>query len=192
MDKPRVFDPARRKRLSSAGRRRRLPAEKILAEIGLGPGDVFVDIGCGTGFFTIPAAGRVGRLGRVYGLDIAPEMIADLVVSASQKKLANVQAILALAGKPRLPRGATFYFLANVLHEVPDKRALLGAILRSGNRRSKLVIIDYYRKKTEHGPPLKDRIPLKKAVSLIRKAGFRTERAWRVNAEEYGLIAVPK
>ena len=91
MSKPRVFDPSRRHRLSSSERRRRLPPEKILAEIGLGPGDTFVDIGCGTGFFTLPAAMRVGPSGKAIGLDISPEMIADLVVSASQKKLANVR-----------------------------------------------------------------------------------------------------
>ena len=192
MSKPRVFDPARRRRLNSSERRKRLPPHKILSEIGLKPGDTFVDIGCGTGFFTLPAALRVGPSGKAIGIDISPEMISDLILSASQKKLANIRALLSPPSKPRLPRGATFYFIANVLHEVPNKLALLCAVRRSGHRRSKLVLIDFYRKKTKHGPPLKERIPLKKAVSLIRRAGFRPARSWRVNTEEYGLIAIPK
>ena len=188
----RVFDPVRRRRLSSAERRRRLPPGKILAEIGLKPGDTFVDIGCGTGFFTLPAAMRVGPAGEAIGIDISPEMIADLVLSASKKKLANIRAILTPPSISRLPRGADVYFLANVLHEVKDKQAFLLAVRSAATRKSRLIVIDFYKNKSEHGPPLRERIPLDELKALLKKAGFTTFRVWRVNNEEYGLLAVPK
>lgn len=189
MNKPRVFDPARRHRLSSSERRGRLPPEKILAEIGLGQGDVFVDIGCGTGFFTLPAATRVGPAGKAIGIDISPEMISDLVLSAAKQGLTHVKAVLSPPGKPRLPRGADVYFLANVLHEVPDKHALLRAVRRNVTRKSRLVVIDFYKKRTDHGPPLQERISLAGLESLLKKAGFAILRVWRVNTEEYGVIS---
>ena len=43
--------------------------EDILREIGLETGMTFLDIGCGNGFFTLPAARMVGPAGQVYGLD---------------------------------------------------------------------------------------------------------------------------
>jgi len=192
MSKPRVFDPARRKRLCSAERHKRLPPHKILSEIGLKPGDTFVDIGCGTGFFTLPAAVLVGPRGRVVGLDISPEMISDLILAAAKKGLTHVKAVLSPPGKPRFPRGTDVYFLANVLHEVADKAALLRAVRRNATRKSRLVVIDFYKKKTEHGPPLRERISLAGLESLLNKAGFATLRVWPVNTEEYGLIAIPK
>jgi len=189
---PHTFDPARRKRLCSAERRRRLPPGKILAEIGLNTGDTFVDIGCGTGFFTLPAAVRVGPGGKTIGIDISPEMISDLILAALKKGLTQVKAVLSPPGKPRLPRGADVYFLANVLHEVKDKQAFLLAVRSAATRKSRLVVIDFYKNKSEHGPPLRERIPLAELKALLKKAGFTTFRVWRVNNEEYGLLAVPK
>jgi hypothetical protein len=54
---------------------------------------------------------------------------------------------------------------------------------------SRLVIIDFFRKKTEHGPPLRDRIPLRELRRLLAATGFKVERVFRPNGEEYGVIA---
>ena len=44
--------------------------EKILTSIGVAPGMVFIDIGCGHGYFALPAARRVVCLkGKVYAVD---------------------------------------------------------------------------------------------------------------------------
>jgi ubiquinone/menaquinone biosynthesis C-methylase UbiE len=49
--------------------------EAILYEIGLKPGQAFVDIGCNDGFFAIPEARMVDSSGKVYGLDADLEVI---------------------------------------------------------------------------------------------------------------------
>lgn len=50
--------------------------EKLVVMAGLQPGDVVLDVGCGTGTFAIAAARRVGPSGSVHGIDASPEMIA--------------------------------------------------------------------------------------------------------------------
>jgi ubiquinone/menaquinone biosynthesis C-methylase UbiE len=52
--------------------------ENILLSIGLKPGSTFIDLGCGDGFFAVPAANIVGRNGRVYALDMNSEAIDRL------------------------------------------------------------------------------------------------------------------
>ena len=52
--------------------------ENVLAEIGLKSGMTFADIGCGQGFFTIPAAKIVGESGKVYASDISETNIQKL------------------------------------------------------------------------------------------------------------------
>ena len=55
--------------LDEATRRSWFNPEKVLADAGLRSGMVFVDVGCGDGFFTIMAAQLVGEKGMVYAVD---------------------------------------------------------------------------------------------------------------------------
>jgi len=45
---------------------------KVLRAIGVKPGQVVLELGCGPGFFTIPAGKIVGEEGLVYALDLHP------------------------------------------------------------------------------------------------------------------------
>ena len=60
------FNPENRKKLTSKEREAILPPALVLKDIGLGSHTVWADIGCGTGFFTIPLAKEVQQ---VYALD---------------------------------------------------------------------------------------------------------------------------
>jgi ubiquinone/menaquinone biosynthesis C-methylase UbiE len=52
--------------------------EKIFSAIGLSAGMIFVDIGCGEGYFALPAARRVGPCGKVWTADINSDAVAAL------------------------------------------------------------------------------------------------------------------
>ena len=189
---PHKFDPVHRRRLCSSDRVKRLPPDKILKTIGLGSGGTFVDIGCGTGLFALPAAKVVGPRGKVFGLDISRDMLDDLSRSAAGLGLKNIETRLAAETESRLPRGASVYFMANVFHELSDRAAYLRNIRKSMGPGSRLVIIDYLKKRTLHGPPLGERVSMATAKSLLTAHGLILRKAWRVNEEEYGLIARPR
>ena len=84
------FDPENRKKLNSKQRQEILPPAQILMDIGLGSHTVWADIGCGTGFFTIPLANEVKQ---VYALDIRTEMLSDLSESLTQLQIQNVNVL---------------------------------------------------------------------------------------------------
>jgi ubiquinone/menaquinone biosynthesis C-methylase UbiE len=175
--------------LLSPERFRRLPPRKILRRVGLKKDDTFVDIGCGTGFFSLPAAALVGQGGAVYSLDISPRMLDDLVAAARREGILNLKAILSTESGRELPRGASHYFMANVFHELDDKKAYLGLLHRRLGPESRLAIVDYHKRRTEHGPPVAHRISRRQAGILLASAGFRLVDAFEVNSEEYGLVA---
>ena len=83
----------RRFRHDDEDRRQWQDPDAILAAIGLGPDMVFIDLGCGEGYFSLPAARIVGAKGRVYALDINPESIGNLETAAEQESLGNVTAM---------------------------------------------------------------------------------------------------
>jgi len=183
------YDDSRFKRLMSSKRRKELPPPQIFDEIGLRGGQTLVDIGAGPGFFTLPAAAIVGPTGRVIGLDISPVMVKELRKNAALKKLKNVHALLSAETAAKLPIGADFYFMANVFHELDNRAAYLRRIRKSMSAGSRLVIIDFLKKKTSHGPPLRERIALREIVKILIAAGFAVDRVFRPNSAEYGVIA---
>ena len=65
------------------------PAQDLLlAEAALEPGDRVVDLACGTGLVTFPAAEQVGPNGRVVGTDISEQMVVTAREEAKRRGLA--------------------------------------------------------------------------------------------------------
>lgn len=55
-----------------------MPPAKTLRGLGLGRGMSFLDVGCGPGYFSIPACGVVGKYGRVLACDVSPVMVKEV------------------------------------------------------------------------------------------------------------------
>lgn len=68
--------------------------EEILEEAGIMQGFQVLEYGCGTGSYTIPAAGMVGESGRVYALDIHPLSIRTVEKKAAKEGIDNIETIL--------------------------------------------------------------------------------------------------
>lgn len=64
--------------------------ENLLKKVGVRPGDLVLDFGCGNGCYTIPAAKRTGERGVVYALDTRRYALKELVQEASNRNLGNV------------------------------------------------------------------------------------------------------
>jgi demethylmenaquinone methyltransferase/2-methoxy-6-polyprenyl-1,4-benzoquinol methylase len=93
----RVMDSPLRYRLSNP--------VTILEGAGIQPGQEVLEIGCGTGFFTVPAAELVGGDGRVYALDPHPLAIEEVTRKIQDATLANVSLIRGDATEPGLASG---------------------------------------------------------------------------------------
>ena len=120
------FNPKDMQRLDSPERRKILPPKKTLNMIGLNKNQIFIDIGCGIGYFSIPASKSVGIKGKVYALDTSIEMIQELERRISENKITNIETIISDPYDFKLNSDiATFAFMANVLHEVDEKEIFL-------------------------------------------------------------------
>jgi ubiquinone/menaquinone biosynthesis C-methylase UbiE len=76
---------------------------KALSAAGLASGQRVLEVGCGPGFFTVPAARMVGARGVVYALDISPLALARVQEKIDEAQVANVKTILADAARTGLP-----------------------------------------------------------------------------------------
>ncbi len=157
-------------------RRKWQKPEAILAEAGLGSGSTFVDIGCGGGFFSIPAARIVGSHGRVYGLDSDVEAVAMLKEAAEKEGLSNLAVKNGDAEGTVLCDGcADIVFLGVVLHEFNDSAKVLKNAKRMLKPDGRLVALEWKKEQMPMGPPLEHRLSEEDLAGLLKRAGFAVE-----------------
>jgi len=69
--------------------------QEVLAALDLKAGETIADIGAGSGYFTFRIAHHVGPKGRVYAVDVSPDMIRHINRRIRELKIKNVVSILA-------------------------------------------------------------------------------------------------
>jgi ubiquinone/menaquinone biosynthesis C-methylase UbiE len=108
---------------------------KTLKATGIKPGQQVLEVGCGPGFFTIPAAKLVGDDGCVHAIDLHPLAIKAVEEKLQKSGLTNVKVTLADAAKTGLPSDSIdLAFLFGVAHALPLEQVLpeLHRVLKPG------------------------------------------------------------
>ena len=151
--------------------------EIIFRELALKDGDVFLDLGCGTGDYSVRAAKEVGDEGIIYAADIRKELLDSLAERASATGLGTIR-VVAMDLRNPLPfrdAGIDICLISTVLH-VPDvwkerERIFpeLRRVMRPGGR---LAVIECKKEKTPFGPPLSMRISPDELETCISRHGF--------------------
>jgi ubiquinone/menaquinone biosynthesis C-methylase UbiE len=164
--------------------------EKILAEIGLTPGMTFVDLGCGDGFFAIPAARMVEPKGKVIAVDIDEGAIGRLRQHAAEEGLGQLSAEIGAAEETIACEGcADFVFFGINLHDFDDPAQVIRNAKRMLRPSGKLVDLDWKAQPMSFGPPLEKRFSISKARELIESAGFHITSVAESEPYHYTIIA---
>jgi ubiquinone/menaquinone biosynthesis C-methylase UbiE len=101
----------------------------IVGKMNLRDGDRVADIGSGTGYFSRKIARRVAPLGRVYAVDIQPQMLELLGKYAREEGIDNILPVLGEDGNPRLPDGEIdWVLLVDAYHEFQQPEVMLERI----------------------------------------------------------------
>jgi len=131
--------------LMRATREKEERCETLLEALHLKPGQVVADVGCGNGFYTFRLAERVGAKGKIYAVDVQPEMLALL---AEQSKLRgdpkNIEAVLGTELDPKLPAGSLdLAFLVDVYHELSHPAEMLAALRKALKPTGRIVLVEF-------------------------------------------------
>lgn len=102
------------------------------------------DLGCGNGYHTLPLAKAVGKDGKVFAVDLQPEMLTLLRQRAEASDLANVTLIEATVDDPKLPPASCdLVLLVDVYHELSHPVRVMTRVreaLRPGGR---VVLVEF-------------------------------------------------
>ena len=130
--------------LEREGRDAEQQPDKVIAVMGLKPGDVVADIGAGTGYFARRMAPVVGPEGKVYGQEIQPEMLALLEEYAAREGLQNIETVLGTETELRLPPNSLDWaILVDVYHEFQQPEPMLASIREALKPTGKVALIEY-------------------------------------------------
>ncbi len=184
------FPPERREVLKAEDRNDWIPPVPILRAAGLEAGQVVVDVGAGTGFWTAPSARLVGPSGTVFAVDVEPLMLDEISSLVAEQDLSNVRIVQSDDASIPLDNGvADLAVLGFVLHEPPDVDAFLAEIVRLLKPDGRVLVIEWQDHPTEAGPPLEYRVSAEEARALLGAAGLAVERLESPTNDVYILLA---
>ncbi|HEY0713846.1 MAG TPA: methyltransferase domain-containing protein [Polyangia bacterium] len=134
------------RRFEGAGREIFDNRHAIVEKSGIAPGMKVVDVGAGTGLFSVLFADAVGTTGRVYAVDIIPKFLAHTEERARRAGLRNLETRLGDERSVPLPEASVdLMFLCDTYHHFEYPRSMNASMFRALRPGGTLVLIDFVR-----------------------------------------------
>ena len=162
-----------------------------LAKLGLTDGMKVVDLGAGSGFYSIEAGRKVGASGRVYAIDVQKDLLERLRSHASSQGVNNIEVVWGNAekiGGTKLREGIADRVIAsNILFQIEKHDEFCLEIKRILKPAGKVLVVDW-----SGVTPLSPKaiVPSMKAEMLFQKAGFKLEQSFEAGDHHYGLVFI--
>ncbi len=178
--------------LDEATRRSWYNPEAVLKEAGLSTGMVFVDVGCGDGFFSFLAAKSVGQGGFVYAVDSDVKAIDQLKKKAETENLSNIVAKAGVAENTVFcSECADVVFFSMVLHDFRDAVVVLENAKKMLKPEGRLVDLDWKKQRMPFGPPFEIRFSEADVAGLLKMTGFTVKSLMDAGEYHYLITARP-
>jgi SAM-dependent methyltransferase len=159
---------------------------EVIQALNLAPSSVVADIGSGTGYFSIRLAHFVPK-GRVFGVDIEPDMVKYLADRARRDGLTNVTAVAGKPDDPRLPAKVDVVMMVDVFHHVVGRVQYFRGLRNSLKAGGRVAIIDY-KMDSPMGPPASERIAPDGVKAELHAAGYVLAKEYDFLPNQYFLV----
>jgi len=161
---------------------------EVIQALSIQPGEIIADIGAGSGYFTFRLAPHVGNTGRVYAVDVSPDMIRHLQVRLRDAGLRNVSPVLALSDDPLVPEPVDRVLIVDVWHHIEDQPRYLQRLRKLLKPGGQLILIDFHKRDLPVGPPPSMKIAREEVLQQITAAGFQLEAEHTFLPYQYFLV----
>lgn len=112
----------------------------------VGIGMAVADVGAGTGLFTRMFAPLVGEKGRVFAVDISPDFVDHIVVTARKDNLKNIEGVVCKPDSVGLPEASVdLVFICDTYHHFEFPHKTMQSIHKALKPGGRVVLVDYQR-----------------------------------------------
>lgn len=182
--------------LDSAERDQDQKPAQVVEALALKPGMAVADLGSGSGYFTRRFVEAVTDRGKVYAVDVEPEMLDYVKASLDRAQTPySVEFILAGPDSPRLPRESVdLIFVCNVAHHLENRATYFANVTSALKPGGRVAIIDFYPddRSGNLGFPKRHLVAHDTLVAEMAKAGYRLFREHGFLPKQYFLEFVPE
>ncbi len=180
-------------RIVSGGNELLQPRTLLKDHLGIKPGQIVADFGCGgAGFFVLAAARLVGDQGQVYAVDIVKTVLASVDGKVKMQGLYNVKTVwsdLEVYGAMDITEQSVDYgLLVNTLFQSKKHEEILREVTRVIKPGGKLLIVDWNETPVPFGPPMSDRIKVEYLREKVPMLGYREEKFFEAGQYHFGLV----
>ena len=170
-----------------------IDVDAFYRELDLKAGTTFLDVACGRGAYCLKASEIVGSAGTVYAVDLWPEGIEQLKVSAVEKNALNINAFVSDAGRhiPVDDQVVDVCLMATVLHDFVDDQIseeVLHEIVRVLKTGGMLAIVEFKKIDGPPGPPVHIRLSPEAVGDLLAPYGFAKIKLTDVGPFNYLML----
>ena len=166
---------------------------EVITALGLREGETVADIGAGSGYFALRFAHHVGERGRVYAVDISPDMIRHINRRLRDLNVTNVVTILADPDDPLLPdRSVDRFFICDTWHHIEDQPGYLARMKKMLKPGGQVVMVDFQKRELPIGPPIAMKISREDLLDQMQRGGFRLAKEYTFLPYQYFLIFSPE
>ena len=125
-------------------REREERSDLLLRILAPAPGSVVADVGAGTGYYARRIADLIGPTGKVYAVDVQPEMVAMLQSVAKQRAYGHITPVLGGVNDIKLPAASVdLAIMVDVYHELEFPYEVLASIVRAVKPGGRVVFVEY-------------------------------------------------
>ena len=160
--------------------------EQVLDALRLERTAIIADLGAGTGYFSVRIAKRVPE-GKVFAVDIEPDMVRYLRERAQQEHLGVLVPVLASTESPNLPEPVDFVLVVDTYHHIDHRIAYFAKLRESLRPNGRLAIVDF-KADSPNGPPPEHRISPEKATAELNAAGYSLVATHPFLPRQYFLV----
>jgi precorrin-6B methylase 2 len=125
-------------------RNREERTDLLLAALALQPGTVVADIGAGTGYLSRRMAPAVMPGGKIWAVDVQPEMVSLMLAGAKRSGLTQIEARLSAVDDVKLPASSVdLAIMVDVYHELAYPYEVMASVLKALKPGGRVVFVEY-------------------------------------------------
>lgn len=166
--------------------------DEIIAQLGIKDGMIIADLGCGSGYFSIPMARLLNNTGKVYAVDVLTAPLESTMSQAKLYGLLNIEKVRAnveVVGGTGIPEGKSdIVMMANILFQCQDQDGAFQEAKRILAPGGRVIVIDWIPNNAALGPKFEHCIPEDEAKRMAIRNGLKVVQEIQAGETHYGFI----